>query len=323
MKPNYIVKDVTVSLLHPFPFSPSDHVLILSKIIVWVFLTVLDWLSILRAGLFTVAQGNHAKAGEATCQGGREKTARAGVGWEMPRSLHAWTKQTCRCIYAKSFGSEWRGTQDKQPGWDAGELSHAYGWTCSASKGWGAAVADRETGRLRGKGRGGGSPFRRVHANEHRRCRGVRLSSSLMLGGPSCFQLQRVIWVGGWVYGRYDHKMVSHFLKKHIILLIIQDNIPFLPFFSSPSATTNGMEFCSRFVSGERLLVLGRDRTNFRHLRIFGLTFISEKVRPNLSESTDGCFALCIILCFFYLFSVQYTKGTQCTSPWYSLFCSP
>ena len=43
----------------------------------------------LQAGLFAVAQGNHAKAGEATCQGGREKTAGAGVGWEMPRTLHA------------------------------------------------------------------------------------------------------------------------------------------------------------------------------------------------------------------------------------------
>lgn len=214
---------------HAFPPSPSNHVLIPSKIIDWVFSTVLDWLAILQAGLFAVAQGNHAKAGEATCQGGRERTARAGVGWEMPRTLHAWTKQTCRCIYAKSFCSEWRGTQDKQPGWDAGELSHAYGWTCSASKGWWAAEADGETGRLRGKGRGGGSPFRAVHANEH--CCGcrVRLSSSLMPGGPSCFQLQRVIWVGGWVYSRY-HKMVSYFLKKHIILYYYPGQYSFLAF---------------------------------------------------------------------------------------------
>lgn len=50
--------------------------------------------------------------------------------------------------------------------------------------------------------------------------------------------------------------MVSHFLKKHIIITI-QDNIPFLPFFS-PLATTNGMEFCSHFISGKCLLVLGR-----------------------------------------------------------------
>lgn len=167
-------------------------VLILPKIIDWVFLTVLDWLAMLQAGLFAVAQGNHAKAGEAPCQGGREKTAAAGVGWEMPRTLHAWTKQTCRCIYAKSLCSEWRGTQDKQPGWDAGELSHAYGWTCSASKGLGAATADGETGRLRGKGRGGGSPFRRACANELHRGRGVRLSSSLMPGGVQAVFCYRV-----------------------------------------------------------------------------------------------------------------------------------
>lgn len=76
-------------------------------------------------------------------------------------------------------------------------------------------------------------------------------------GGPICFLLPRVIWVGGWVYSRYDHKMLSYFLKKHIIIIIIQDNIPFLPFFLL-LATTNGMEFCSHFVSGNCLLVLGR-----------------------------------------------------------------
>ena len=79
MKPNYIVKAIMASLLHPFPSPPSDH-LILSKISDWVFLTALDRLAILQAGLFAVAQGNHAKTGEATCQGGREKTAGAGVG---------------------------------------------------------------------------------------------------------------------------------------------------------------------------------------------------------------------------------------------------
>jgi len=34
----------------------------------------------LQAHLLAVAEGNHAKAGEATCQGVREKTAGAGVG---------------------------------------------------------------------------------------------------------------------------------------------------------------------------------------------------------------------------------------------------
>lgn len=114
------------------------------------------------------------------------------------------TKQMRGCAYAKSPCSEWRGTQDKQAGWDAGELSHAYGWTCSASKGLSAARADRESGRLRGKGRGGGvSPFRRLHANEHRRGCGVQLPSlpSRGLGGWSGSRLCSVAAcnLGGWL----------------------------------------------------------------------------------------------------------------------------
>lgn len=76
-------------------------------------------------------------------------------------------------------------------------------------------------------------------------------------GGPSCSLLMPLIWVGGWVYSRYDHKMVIYFLKEHIIPIAAQDNIPFLPFFLLLE-TTNGMEFCSCFISGKSLLVLGR-----------------------------------------------------------------
>lgn len=76
-------------------------------------------------------------------------------------------------------------------------------------------------------------------------------------GGPSCSLLTPLIWVGGWVYSRYDRKTVIYFLKKHIIRITAQDNIPFLPFFLLLE-TTNGMEFCSRFISGKCLLVLGR-----------------------------------------------------------------
>jgi len=75
-----------------------------------------------------------------------------------------------------------------------------------------------------------------------------------MPGGSKLFSVT-LCNPGGWLG---VHKMVSYFLKKHIILVVIQDAIPFLPFFS-PLATTNGMEFCSHFVSGKRLLeLLGR-----------------------------------------------------------------
>lgn len=70
--------------------------------------------------------------------------------------------------------------------------------------------------------------------------------------GPGCVLLPPVIWVGGWGYSSADHKTGSYFLKKHIIV-VIQDNIPVLPFLL-PLATTNGTEPAS----GKRLLVLGR-----------------------------------------------------------------
>lgn len=70
MKPNYRVKAIMALLLHPFP-SPSPIAWFRS---IWAFLTVPARLVRLQAGLFAVAQGNHGKAGEATCQG-------AGTGW--------------------------------------------------------------------------------------------------------------------------------------------------------------------------------------------------------------------------------------------------
>lgn len=76
MKPNYRVKAIMALLLHPFP-SPSPMAWFRS---IWAFLTAPGRLAVLQAGLSAVAQGNHGKAGEATCQGAGRR--RPGRGWD-------------------------------------------------------------------------------------------------------------------------------------------------------------------------------------------------------------------------------------------------
>lgn len=76
MKPNYRVKAIMALLLHPFP-SPSPMAWFRS---IWAFLTAPGRLAVLQASLSAVAQGNHGKTGEATCQGaGRRRPGEGGM----------------------------------------------------------------------------------------------------------------------------------------------------------------------------------------------------------------------------------------------------
>lgn len=77
-KPNYTAEAIQLHSCTRFHPLLSNTCFNLPKIIDWVFRAALHQLALLRAGLFATAQENHPKAGEAACQGGREKTA--GVG---------------------------------------------------------------------------------------------------------------------------------------------------------------------------------------------------------------------------------------------------
>lgn len=185
-KPNYRVKAIMALLLHPFP-SPSPIAWFSS---IWAFLTVLGRLAVLQAGLFAVAQGNHGKAGEATCQGaGRRRPGGGGMRNAENPFAHEQSK-TCQCIYAKII-LPWMerdprqttrmGCRGSYPTLMAGHALHPK-----------ACEQQQQTGRVAGWGaraEEGGSPFRAVHGNELSGGPAARLAGARRVQAVLCWCL--------------------------------------------------------------------------------------------------------------------------------------